>query len=1315
MAQAQGGPVVFSQVYGGGGGTTVTNSYQRDFVELFNRSASPVDISGYSIQYASAAGTTGSYNAATVIPMGTILQPGQYYLVGLGTASTGGAPLPTPDFSGSTTTNLAAAAGRVALVNNSTALSVTAAANAAGIVDFVGYGTTSVRFEGTGPTANTSGSTSALRLNAGCTDTDDNAADFVVGTTVAPRSMATTLAPCGGAPTPQEINVQQSGTNFLTGSTYSGFSNTVVGSSNVRTFTVQNLGGTALTVSNIALSGANAGDYSLSALTPASPVAPNSSATFNVTFAPTAAGTRTAVLTITNNDADEGSYVINLSAMGQASLPNPEINVQVSATDYLTGSTYAFGSTLVGTPVTATFTVQNTSTTDVLSVSAQGVTGSTGAGFTMGGTAVAPYTVAPNSSTTFTVTFNPTSSGSKTGTITITSDDQDESTYTILLTGTATNPAPTLTSASPTNILVGISSVVTLTGTNMSGATVNFNGGTLTPSSTSSTSATVRITAPSAGTFPVSVTTSAGTSGTVNLTATMPPAGFFEPFEAATQSSYVTTAPGVTLALTTGNWQIFQGLLTSTDASDKKNNAQSVRLRGGGTLEMLTEKTNGAGVVSLYAAAYGTDATSMTPSSFTLSYSTDNGMTFTDVPGTPAAGTLTGTLTQYSYTLNVPGNIRLRISNTNTVAASNPRINIDDIQITDFTGATNLTVSTTQAIPAGTYNNITVTGTGVATLSGNVVVNGTFLVQSGGTLTTDCTNTITGTGAFTLAAGATLTICDPAGITASGATGAIRMSGTRSFSNTAIYRYVGTAAQVTGSGLPSQVRTLFSNSTVSLTLSSPLSIMDNLFLVSGTLNTANQLTLMSSASGTASVGRTSGSISGSATVQRYIDPSLNAGAGYRHYSAPVQSTTFADLTTAGFTPVLNTAYNSSTTPNLVTPFPNVFGYDESRVITSPSTTYMGFDKGWFVPTGTMEQGRGYSVNIAASQLVDFVGTLEFGNVNKTLTRNSLNSATESGWHLLGNPYAAPLNMSTITVPAGINSAIYVFRSTSQYNGNYRAYVNGVGGNPIVSVAQGFFVQATTNGAVFPMSFANTTTSASNSQDVFQRSIKPLVQLNLRDDANTLSDEAYVYFEQGATAGFDARFDAEKLPNTHGLNLASSNGTNALAINGLPVLSSTVIVPLTVNAPAAGSYVLEAAQLANLAAGTVVTLHDALTGARMVLTAGSSYAFSLATTSATGRFSLEFQPAAAPLATAAQALAAQVQVYPNPASGSFQLALPLAAKGGVATLTNALGQTVLTRTLTGTETTFDVHTLAAGVYNLHLNVEGTKVVRRVVVK
>src|SRR5436189_2775426 len=90
--------MVISQVFGGGGNSNAP--YSNDFVELFNRGTTTVDLGNWSIQYASASGTTWQ-----VTSLSGSVQPGGRYLVQLASGGAVGAPLPTPDATG--TTNLA--------------------------------------------------------------------------------------------------------------------------------------------------------------------------------------------------------------------------------------------------------------------------------------------------------------------------------------------------------------------------------------------------------------------------------------------------------------------------------------------------------------------------------------------------------------------------------------------------------------------------------------------------------------------------------------------------------------------------------------------------------------------------------------------------------------------------------------------------------------------------------------------------------------------------------------------------------------------------------------------------------------------------------------------------------------------------------------------------------------------------------------------------------------------------------------------------------------------------------------------------------
>ncbi|MEZ4732943.1 MAG: ExeM/NucH family extracellular endonuclease [Caldilineaceae bacterium] len=194
--------IVISQVYGGGGNGGAT--YTNDFIELFNRGTAAVSIDGWSVQYASA---TGSSWQKTDIN-GT-LQPGQYYLIQEAAGSGGTTVLPAPDATG--TIPMSATAGKVVLVNTNTLVaSGTSCPNDSTVIDTVGFGTTSNCFEGSEPTPAPSNSNAVLRLNNGCIETDNNATDFTTGAPT-PRNTASTLATCVGPTDPSGLGAANPG------------------------------------------------------------------------------------------------------------------------------------------------------------------------------------------------------------------------------------------------------------------------------------------------------------------------------------------------------------------------------------------------------------------------------------------------------------------------------------------------------------------------------------------------------------------------------------------------------------------------------------------------------------------------------------------------------------------------------------------------------------------------------------------------------------------------------------------------------------------------------------------------------------------------------------------------------------------------------------------------------------------------------------------------------------------------------------------------------------------------------------------------
>ncbi len=178
-------PLRISQIYGAGGNSGAL--LRNDYVELYNSGTTPIDLSGWSVQYASATGTSWS----NMFVLSGTIQPGGYFLI-QGAGGVNGDPIPTPDFTG--TVNLSGSTGKLALVQSTTALTGTCPSDPA-IMDFVGYGTSANCYEGTLAAPAPSTITSIIRGNGGCEDTDNNNLDFTA-VTPAPRNSASPTHTC---------------------------------------------------------------------------------------------------------------------------------------------------------------------------------------------------------------------------------------------------------------------------------------------------------------------------------------------------------------------------------------------------------------------------------------------------------------------------------------------------------------------------------------------------------------------------------------------------------------------------------------------------------------------------------------------------------------------------------------------------------------------------------------------------------------------------------------------------------------------------------------------------------------------------------------------------------------------------------------------------------------------------------------------------------------------------------------------------------------------------------------------------------------
>ena len=149
-----------------------------------------------------------------------------------------------------------------------------------------------------------------------------------------------------GAATPaQEINVKQGATTIVSGGTY--FASSPLSTLTPTTFTIENLGTlNTLNIASATISGTNAADFSVASF-PSSVLA-TSTGNLVLNFTPAASGTRTAILTIASNDADESSYIVNLNGVGGNLATEP--SSQASNLVFSNVKTYRINASFTGIP-----------------------------------------------------------------------------------------------------------------------------------------------------------------------------------------------------------------------------------------------------------------------------------------------------------------------------------------------------------------------------------------------------------------------------------------------------------------------------------------------------------------------------------------------------------------------------------------------------------------------------------------------------------------------------------------------------------------------------------------------------------------------------------------------------------------------------------------------------------------------------------------------------------------------------------------------------------------------------------------------------
>jgi len=210
--------------------------------------------------------------------------------------------------------------------------------------------------------------------------------------------------------------------------------------STARTVTLSNTGNAALSMTSLAVKGTNSSNFAQTSTCGRS-VAAGAHCTISVTFKPSASGSRTAYLSITDN-ARGSPQKVTLSGTGT-------LTAAAAPVDGLSPTSLAFGNQSVGTTSTAqTATLSNTGNA-ALSITSLALTGTNASDFAQ--TNTCGSSVAASANCTISVTFKPAASGSRTASVSIT-DNASGSPQAVSLSGTGT---AALASLSPTSLAFG--------------------------------------------------------------------------------------------------------------------------------------------------------------------------------------------------------------------------------------------------------------------------------------------------------------------------------------------------------------------------------------------------------------------------------------------------------------------------------------------------------------------------------------------------------------------------------------------------------------------------------------------------------------------------------------------------------------------------------------------------------------------------------------------------------------------------------------------------------------------------------------------
>ncbi|TPV35763.1 T9SS type A sorting domain-containing protein [Paucihalobacter ruber] len=366
----------------------------------------------------------------------------------------------------------------------------------------------------------------------------------------------------------------------------------------------------------------------------------------------------------------------------------------------------------------------------------------------------------------------------------------------------------------------------------------------------------------------------------------------------------------------------------------------------------------------------------------------------------------------------------------------------------------------------------------------------------------------------------------------------------------------------------------------------------------------------------------------------------------------------------------------------------------------------------------LQAGQGYRAAAGATLL--FTGDVTTGNLSVGITAPT---GTFGEWNLIGNPYPSYIDIGAfLNHAASGTSNIDLMKNASGIYGYDGVATDGWdvitlanAGTRLMAPGQGFFVAADADES---LEFTPAMRRTGSSDDFIPGRSAPLTYLKLKASNGQQSYKTDFYFNQNATTGFDAGYDARTWGNqSSGFILYSHLVTDntgipmALQALGMDDLND-VSIPLGINA-ASGSTLEFSILESQLPTNTQVYLED-LTNNTITSITNTSYSVNLnQPVSGTGRFFLRFTTGTLGIG---DDTANSLNIYHDAAAQNIVIAGQLSANTQ-AYLYDLQGRAVSATALSAAQLDqrIDVSSLSSGVYVLSFDNGNTRISKKLMIR